>query len=276
MKNVVNTLLLAVTLCLLAFPMTACPDPPDPGGDVDTFVLPDGIELDMVNLLGGRFMMGSTNGSFDEEPVHQVTLTQDFQIGKFEITKAQWEAVMGTTPWAGVSYVLDDPNSPAVWVSWNDVQTFITALNNHTGETFRLPTEAEWEYACRAGSTTEYSFGDSASNLGDYAWYRTNAGGAGQQYAHIVGGKLPNAWGLYDMHGNAWEWCQDWYGSSNYSSSPGSDPTGPPSGSYRVLRGGSFFLYVDYGCRSAYRYGIYPNGSNGDIGFRVVRSVSSR
>jgi formylglycine-generating enzyme required for sulfatase activity len=183
--------------------------------------------IEMVWCPAGSFMMGSESGDSDESPVHEVTLTQGFWMGKYEVTKAQWEAVMGTTPWAGLDWILDDPDSSAVCVSWNNVQDFITALNAQTDESFRLPTEAQWEYACRAGTTTAYSFGDDSGDLSDYAWWLGSVMDGNEKYAHVIGHKLPNPWGLHDMHGNVWEWCQDSYGSDYYSSSSSTDPTGP-------------------------------------------------
>jgi len=166
----------------------------------------------------------------------------------------------------GKEYVLEDSGSPAVYVSWDDTQNFCKKL----GSGFRLPTEAEWEYACRSGSTTEYNFGDSASGLGGHAWYDENANGVGEKYAHKVGLKQSNAWGLYDMHGNVWEWCQDWYG--DYSSGSASNPRGPSSGSYRVFRGGSWF-YGPTNCRSASRSWSTPGYRSSRLGFRLCRSA---
>ncbi|MCH8148452.1 MAG: formylglycine-generating enzyme family protein, partial [Planctomycetes bacterium] len=194
---------LLVAIAMLGFVLVGCPaggggdeglgEPPVGCEDcpTETFTLPGGVSLEMVGISAGSFAMGSTSGNSDETPVHNVTLTQDFQLGKYEVTKAQWEAVMGTTPWAGQDFVLDDPNSPATQVSWNDAQSFITTLNGLTGETFRLPTEAEWEYACRGGTTTEYYFGDDSANLSDYAWYLDNAHDVNDRYAHVVGQLLP-------------------------------------------------------------------------------------
>ncbi|MEA3365428.1 MAG: SUMF1/EgtB/PvdO family nonheme iron enzyme, partial [Candidatus Hydrogenedentes bacterium] len=220
--------------------------------DEETIMLPGNMPLEMVWIEPGTFLMGRYPGEQDsydwEDPQHEVTLTQGFWMGKYELTKAQWTAVMETEPWSGRSCVLDDPDSPAVYVSWNEAQAFIMALNDYTGLTFRLPTEAEWEYACRAGTTTRFYWGDDPDYtlIDDYAWWEGNASNIGEEYAHVVGQKLPNAFGLYDMSGNVWEWCQDWWDSDYCSSSPGTDPEGPASGSHRVLRGGNGFIQGIY------------------------------
>ena len=246
---------------------------PSPG-DVTRVMLPGDVPLEMVWIPAGTFLMGRYSGEqdsySDEDPQHQVTISSGFWMGKYELTQAQWTAVMGTTPWSGQSYVLDDPDSPAVYVSWNDAQSFISALNTLTGKTFRLPTEAEWEYACRAGTTERFYWGDdSAYSVGDaYCWWTYNAWDVNERYAHVVGLKLPNAWGLYDMSGNVREWCNDWYGT--YPSGSVTDPEGPSSGSYRVLRGGCWGSIGTY-CRSAYRSNTYPSYTISDIGFRLSR-----
>jgi formylglycine-generating enzyme required for sulfatase activity len=197
-------------------------------------------------------------------------------MGKYELTKAQWTAVMGTTPWSGRPYVLDDPDSPAVYISWDMIAGaggFIESLNAaNPGMNFRLPSEAQWEYACRAGTTTRFYWGDDPSytEIGNYAWYEGNAWNAGQQYAHVVGQKLPNAFGLYDMSGNVWEWCQDWC-HSNYTGAPTDGSAWEsPTDSSRVLRGGSWCNNND-SCRSATRYGYYPGRVLSYIGFRLSR-----
>ena len=177
---------------------------------------------------------------------------------------------MGTAPWVGPIRVLDDPDSPAVYISWNDAKAFITTLNGLTGERFRLPTEAEWEYACRGGATTEYYFGDSSANLSDYAWYLENASAGHDRNSHVVGQLLPNAFGLFDMYGNVYEWCEDWYDSGYYSTSTGIDPRGPTSGSDRVVRGGSYVSAAS-DCRSAVRYGFDPSYAVMFYGFRLAR-----
>ena len=252
--------------------------PASPGegeGEGETILLPGDVPLEMVWCPSGTFMMGSPvteqDRNADEGPRHEVTLTQGFWLGKYQFTKQQWTVVMGTTPWSTQGYVLDDPNSPAMGVRWDDAQELIAALNNYTGGAFRLPTEAEWEYACRAGTTTRFYWGDDpdALMIDDYAWWIRNTYYAGRRYAHIVGQKLSNTWGFHDMSGNVWEWCQDWYGS--YSSGTEIDPTGPPSGWTRVMRGGSWDSSVD-GCRSASRSSYGPDSSDtgGYLGLRLA------
>ena len=220
------------------------------------------IGMQFVRIPAGAFMMGSSDGDSNEKPIHKVTIGTAFLLGRFEVTQAQWEAVMGNTPSS-----FKGRHNPVERVSWDDVQNFIKKLNAKEGHNrYRLPTEAEWEYAARAGTQTKYSFGDDASRLGDYAWYGDNSGGR----THPVG-KKPNAWGLYDMHGNVWEWVQDWYGSDYYSNSPSTDPKGPSSGSNRVSRGGSW-LYSAGKCRSANRDNYSPGIRSVNIGFRLLLS----
>ena len=209
----------------------------------------------------GRFTMGQGDES------HEVTLTEPFQIGVHEVTQAQYEQVMGSNP--SIDKGAENPVDP---VSWDDAVQFCRQFSElpaekAAGNVYRLPTEAQWEYACRAGTTTTFSFGDDNSVLGDYVWYTNNSSGS----THPVGSKRPNAWGLYDMHGNIWEWCSDWYGEDYYESSPTSDPTGPSGGSLRVIRGGSWFNTADY-CRAAYRARSSPSFAANGNGFRVVRS----
>jgi len=180
-----------------------------------TFVLLDGAEMEMVWIEPGMFMMGSPDtepGRWENEgPLHEVTLTQGFYLGKYELTQEQWESVMKTRPWAGQALIEEGPNIPAQFISRGDVQAFIDSLNAAEGSAvYRLPTEAEWEYACRAGTTTIWSFGDDEGLVGEYVWHSGNTRGVGEAYAHRVGMKLPNPWGLYDMHGNVYEWVQDW------------------------------------------------------------------
>ncbi len=206
-----------------------------------------------------------------------VTLTQGFSLGKTEVTWGEWQQVMGGV-FQGQKYDVSSKDFPASGITWDEAIEFCQKLTatEHTngrlpaGESYRLPTEAEWECACRAGTTTAYSFGNDESKLGEYGWFDGNVKNIGEQYAHKVGLKKPNPWGLYDMHGNVWEWCSDWYGEAL---SGGIDPVGPGGGSYRVVRGGGW--RNDPGdCRSAYRSAGVPSLRDGNLGFRVARSQS--
>jgi eukaryotic-like serine/threonine-protein kinase len=212
---------------------------------------------DFVLIPAGEFLMGEDKND-DEKPVHKVTISRSFEMGKYEVTQAKWEAVMGNNPSNFKGEAL-----PVEQVSWSDAQEFIKKLNaKNDGYTYRLPTEAEWEYACRAGTT-----GDYAGELDKMAWYKNNS----DSRTHPVGEKQPNDWGLYDMHGNVWEWCSDWYDSEYYGRSSGVDPKGPSSGSLRVKRGGSWFYDAAY-CRSAYRSRSAPVGRFSSYGLRLVRT----
>lgn len=207
--------------------------------------------MEFVLIRPGSFMMGSDKGADDEKPVHKVTITKPFYIGKYEVTQEQWHAVMDSHP-----SNFEGTKNPVENVSWNDCQTFLTKLKKKApGNVFNIPTEAQWEYACRAGSTTEYCYGDDVDRLGEYAWYSSNSGST----THPVGEKKTNAWGLYDMHGNVWKWCRDRYGS--YAS-------GAQTGNERVLRGGSWGANASY-CRSASRYKAPSDYRNFKLGFRV-------
>jgi len=214
-----------------------------------------GVKMEFVLIRPGSFMMGSEKGADDEKPVHNVTITKLFYLGKYEVMQEQWEAVMGANPSS-----FKGPKNPVENVGWEDCQTFLRKLSERVpGGVFRPPTEAEWEYACRAGTTTEFCYGDDQGGLGEYAWYDGNS----EHTTHPVGQKKANAWGLFDMHGNVWEWCSDWFG--KYDGNPATDPTGAASGQYRVGRGGSWLYGPEY-CRSANRgYNttkdrIYTNG----------------
>ena len=218
--------------------------------------------IEMVYVKGGTFTMGATaeQGSdaySGEKPTHSVTLL-DYYIGKYEVTQAQWRAVMGSNPskWKGDNLPVDN-------VSWNDIQEFIKKLNAQTGKRFRLPTEAEWEYAARGGNKSEGYKYSGSDNIDDVAWYYDNS----SIKTHPVGQKTPNELGIYDMTGNVWEWCQDWYG--DYSSEAQTNPTGPSSGSTRVLRGGGWYIVARY-CRVSYRIGSTPGDRSNDRGFRLV------
>ena len=212
----------------------------------------NGVSFEMVRVEGGTFRMGATSeqgsdAGGDEKPVHSVTLS-GYCIGKTEVTQVLWKAVMGSNP---SSFKGD--NLPVECVSWDDCQEFIRKLNSMTGQNFRLPTEAEWEFACRGGNNSRGYKYSGSNNLGSVAWYDGNSG----DKTHPVGTKAPNELGIYDMSGNVWEWCADWYG--DYSSGAQTNPTGPYGGSYRVRRGGSWFIYASC-CRSSNRsYGIPAN-----------------
>ena len=223
------------------------------------------IDSDMEKVSGGTFSMGATSeqgsdAGYNESPTHSVTLS-DYYIGKYEVTQALWQSIMGGNP----SYFKGD-NLPVENVSWNDCQTFITKLNQLTGLKFRLPTEAEWEYAARGGNKSKgYKYAGS-NTIGQVAWYNGNS----SSKTHPVGQKLPNELGIYDMSGNVWEWCQDWYG--DYNSSSQTNPTGPSSGSYRVARGGGCYNDAT-GCRVSGRDGGYPTDALNYLGFRLALSL---
>ena len=222
------------------------------------------LTANMVYVSGGTFTMGATSeqGSdvfLDEKPTHSVTLSS-FYICKYEVTQALWEAVMGSNP-----SNRKGANLPVETVSWDDCQTFIRKLNTLTGKNFRLPTEAEWEFAARGGNNSRgYKYAGS-NNIGDVAWYWNNGGGK----THVVGTKSPNELGLYDMSGNVVEWCQDWDGS--YSSASQTNPTGASSGSNRVLRGGSWVASARF-CRSSIRCDNAPDYRFSGNGLRLVLS----
>jgi formylglycine-generating enzyme required for sulfatase activity len=235
-----------------------------------------GVKLDLVLIPAGRFRMGDQAGQ-DEGGGHQwVLITKPFYIGKYEVTQEVWEKVM-------VSNLSEfkGAKNPVENVSWDDCQEFLKKLNAlphpsplppgegaRVRDLFRRPTAAEWEWACRAGTRTWFCFGDEESSLADYGWYDGNSGNR----THPVGTKKPNAWGLYDCHGNVWEWCGDWHDEYSHGWWPKADPTGPVTGAFRVLRGGSWRSYAGY-CRSTDRQGIGPAGYRScDGGFRLVVS----
>jgi len=229
----------------------------------------------MVPIPAGEFRMGSAGGEADEAPVHRVRIGHDFEIGKFEVSQAQWETVM-LDPHAKAGAVRTTPQGatvgsnpshfkgaslPVESVSWDDIQVFFARLNARDREhTYRLPTEAEWEYACK----------DDANGLAERAWYKDNSGDGTEP----VGGKQPNARGLYDALGNVAEWVQDWYGHDYYAESPAADPPGPASGSYRVFRGGSWLDSAKY-CRITARNFEFPVSRLHNVGFRVVRVLTN-
>jgi len=233
---------------------------------------------DLKNSLGmefalcpaGEFLMGSPRTKAvrkKNETQHRVTLTKPFYMGETEVTQAEYQQVMGANP-----SQFKGPQNPVEQVSWADAVEFCRKLSALTAEKaagceYRLPTEAEWEYACRAEATTMYAFGNGTKRLGDYGWFDDNSDAS----THPVGEKKPNAWGLYDMHGNVWEWCQDRYGAYMNPRGLATDPAGPTSGSFRVSRGGSWNYGAKY-CRSASRNGNAPEVRISTLGFRVLRS----
>ena len=225
----------------------------------------NGITIDMVKVEAGTFMMGATSEMQkpydDEKPVHQVTLTNNYYMGKYEVTQSLWQAVMGSNP---SDFKGDD--LPVERVSWNDCQEFVSKLNGLTGKKFRLPTEAEWEYAARGGKKSRGYQYSGCSNISDVAWCARNS----RSKTHPVGMKQANELGIYDMSGNVYEWCQDWYGGS-YVNSSQTNPTGAVSGSYRVCRGGSWYYNARY-CRSSYRYYFTPGIRSSILGLRLVLS----
>ena len=219
------------------------------------------VTFSMVPVLGGTFTMGATpeqqNPDDDEKPAHEVTLSS-FHIGQTEVTQALWKAVMGENP----SYFKGD-NLPVERVSWDDCQTFIRKLNEITKQNFRLPTEAEWEFAARGGNKSRGYQYSGSKTLDEVAWYESNSSGK----THPVGSKAPNELGLFDMSGNVWEWCQDWKG--EYPSTRQTDPKGPDSGTYRVGRGGSWDYYAGF-CRSSFRSIYAPDNRYDYLGLRLV------
>ena len=236
------------------------------------------IGMKLVLIPKGTFQMGSPieeAGADDDEEQHQVTISKDYYLGVTEVTQGQYEKVMGTNPSYFQKRVIRKSDSsmyPVEQVSWEDAVEFCKRLSDlpeekAAGRVYRLPTEAEWEYACRAGSKTAYSFGEGSKSLGDYAWFDGNS----NNQTHPVGEKKANAWGLYDMHGNVWEWCSDWYG--DYPKGAVSDPVGPREGSDRVGRGGCWRDVAAF-CRSAFRYSLDPTYRTGDYGFRLALSPS--
>ena len=218
--------------------------------------------MEFVFIKGGCFEMGDAFGDGDsaEKPVHEVCV-DDFYLGKYEVTQGQWEKVMGRNPSR-----FKGRDNPVETVTWNDVQRFMERLNSKSARKYRLPTEAEWEYAAKSGGKREiFSGTNQEGELGQYAWYSNNPG----NQTHPVGQKEPNGLGLYDMSGNVWEWCADWYDAHYYQKSPKDNPRGPVNGALRVLRGGSWFSLPRYG-RAACRIWYEPGGWNYTIGFRLA------
>lgn len=265
--NRISILLTLVVLGAFMFGIEGCDR-----GNQDALI--DGIEF--IWCPPGTFLMGRNPGELDsrslEDPQHSVTFAHGFWLSKYEITSAQWEAVMGSARAGCQCNRANSANRPVTEISWNDTQNFLAELNAaRPGMNFRLPSEAEWEYACRAGSTTRFFWGDdpTRTDLGNYAWYDQNSGGD----AHDVGTRQPNAWGFHDLCGNVWEWVQDnWH--SSYSGAPTDGSAWETEGNtLRAVRGGSW--YNGEGCRSAFRGGMESNERYGDYGFRIVKAPSA-
>ena len=254
--------LLAIPLLALALAATLVSTAREQPAKTATIDLGHGVKMEFVLVRPGSFIMGSdeNTGDGDESPMHKVTFTQPFYLGKYEVTQEQWEAVTGGNP-SGFK----GARRPVDTVSWDDCQNFLAKLQAKTGRKFALPTEAQWEFACRAGTTSPWSFGDAEARAGDYAWIGENSGNA----THPVGEKKPNAWGLYDVHGNVWEWCADWYEKHSYPSSDATDPSGPPSGTAHILRGGAWGEHPN-NIRSAVRNCLGPDGRHDGTGLRCV------
>ena len=263
---------------------TRRPQPKDHPPETFTLNLGNGASMTFVLVPIDRFMMGSPEADDDrlpdEGPRRNVTISRPFYISTTEVTQRQWLRVMRTRPWKDArwaDFATDDANCAASGIRWKDAEAFCRTLRAGSGDIsplpatmpVRLPTEAEWEYACRAATTTRFCYGDGPEALGDHAWYDANAAAQDEKYAHRVAQKKPNAWGLYDMHGNVREWCSDWYAKS-YDPADTTDPQGPSAGGRRVSRGGSW-LSKPASCRSAHRGTDGQAGSNlAAFGFRVA------
>jgi formylglycine-generating enzyme required for sulfatase activity len=222
-----------------------------------------GLEAARLDFVAAKARFDAANPV--EKPGHPVTLTQPFYMAKFAVTQEQYQQVIGKSP----SH-FKGKNNPVEQVSWDDATEFCKKLADQTKHTVRFPTEAEWEYACRAGTNTAYYSGDTEADLGRVAWYAANS----KSTTHPIGQKEANAFGLYDMHGNVWQWCQDWYAEDYYGRAEAENPRGPAHGAFRLLRGGSWFNYPMV-CRSAYRW-FDPGNRISFIGFRVVSPASTQ
>ena len=270
MKHFLIGVKAVMSVALLSLASLAQAAAPADGGK-QTFTA-NGVSFTMVAVRGGTFTMGATSEQesdayWDEKPAHKVTLSS-FCIGETEVTQELWQAVMGTNPSA-----FKGTKHPVENVSWFDCQEFLKKLNVLTGKNFRLPSEAEWEYAARGGSRSRGCKYSGSNNIDDVAWYDKNCYDKGEDSPdygpHDVGGKKPNELGLYDMSGNVREWCNDWWEETYYSASPQSDPRGPEAGADRLLRGGSWFILARC-CRVAYRSHFYPDYYNYFIGLRLA------
>jgi formylglycine-generating enzyme required for sulfatase activity len=261
-------------LFILCLTLPACSRIPE----TLTVKLAEGVSIDFVYIPAGSFAIGAAPGEEgplddSEEPQHIVELSKGFYLAKYELTQAQWRAVVGTQPWRRRQYVKEGAQFPATYITWVEVEEFVRRLNKKASkDLYRLPTEAEWEYACRAGTTTPWASGDDEQTLEDYAWISGNTWALRKKHPHAIGQKKPNAWGLHDMHGNVWEWVADW--ESAYTADRQIDPQGPENGERRVGRGGSFGT-LGLGVRSASRFFSPPDARNPDVGARIARVVNA-
>jgi formylglycine-generating enzyme required for sulfatase activity len=241
-------------------------------------IITNSIGMKLVYIPAGDFMMGCNDGNSNEKPVHKVTISKDFYMGVTEVTQAQYKALMGTNP----SYFKGD-NNPVERVNRDDAMEFCRKLSQSDGKIYTLPTEAQWEYACRAGTTTKYSFGNSESELykfGNYCDKSNTTGYSWQDKRHddgydktaAVGSYRPNNFGLYDMHGNVWEWCRDWFDESYYSKAGKVDPENTQNTGFHLLRGGNWRNWASI-CRSATRFRLTPGYRSNSVGLRVVIEV---
>ena len=256
-----------------------------------TLDLGNKVTMRLTLIPAGKFLMGSKFSAAEvakkfqryggqeeyytgEHPQREVTISKPFYMGFYEVTRPQWRAVMPAGPWKGKKCDRPNAGNVANHISWDDAGKFCETLSKKTGKLVALPTEAQWEYACRARRKTVYSFGDNESKLIAYAWYAANALGRNEPYPHTAGQKTSNPWGLYDMHGNAWEWCRDWYAEKFYANAKNVDPENTTAAKQRVLRGGEWGLYPD-SCRAAYRFKNAPAIRKCSYGFRVVVAIDS-
>jgi formylglycine-generating enzyme required for sulfatase activity len=264
--------LLVVGACWTLTPVAPAAEPATQPAKKLTLDLGNNVTLKLVLIPAGKFLMGSpasVKDRFKGEDQHEVTISKSYYMGVTHVTVDQYAGFVKDT---GQKH--DEPSfkqtgdHPAVNVSWHDAQAFCQWLSKKTNKAVTLPTEAQWEYACRAKSKTRFSFGDKNNNMGDYSWFVENSG----KMTHPVAQKKPNAWGLYDMHGNAWQWCADYFGP--YVVEDKVDPTGPKEGNIRSARGGSWIAEPP-ACRSAFRCSGFPQKREGAFGFRVAVAVDT-
>ncbi len=275
MASVVSTSLLLTTGCV------------DKPKNLIAIELGEGVRMRLALVPAGTFLMGSpesdkgrnechSKDSKPEGPQRQVAISRAFYISTTEVTRAQWLALMHSEPWKGSKKVRTGPNYPATHVLWKEAVSFCRAMSRKIGRVVRLPTEAEWEYACRGGASTRFYYGDDPNyeRLGDYGWYVENTIRKNEKYAHPVARKKPNAWGLFDMHGNVEEWCADWYTEAQATADAAVDPKGPASGHCHVVRGGAWDCGPRY-CRAGYQLPgmLDPTHRYDTVGFRVVVEV---